>query len=764
VARRTFSAVAWSAALAGAVTTTLVAAGTIGVGDATAGALLVLTAAVLTAGLAHRIGWQGPAAAALVTTLLCLARWGSTHGFDARFTEILLTAPFTVMIVVLVATTSRRLADRAASVIADGLIVGLGAWIIVWVLLVEPASDPTDGTWFVYGALDSVGDAVSVLRAVVLAAATVVVMLLAILLFSGASNTAIGFGAAAVLGCVAAAIVRAVSLRDDVSLDPRWFDALLLGAALAGAAALFHPSVRTITAGRRVRISSPLMARLTATTAALIAPVIVLAGTDAPSAGDRIVRIASSVVLAVAVMTRVVQSVRANASTQDELVRSALTDSLTGLPNRTLMLRHIDTALRSSWGTPRQPTVLFIDVDRFKAINDSLGHATGDDVLTTVASRLLASVPDHAVVGRISGDEFVVLDDRTETAAQSVMLAEKLLDAFREPVGGSQPDMFVTASIGVAHAPSGMDLSADALMRHADTAMYRAKDAGRNCIAVFDDSMVERVTQRLDIETALYRALERGEVHLVHQPIVDVDLGLVVGFEALMRWRREGAPVSPADFIPVAEDTGTIVPLGTWALRDALARLRGWIDDGTCKPSTTMSVNVSPRQLNDPQFVHTVVDALAATRVSADQLWLEVTEGVMITEPDQALATLRRLESLGVRIAVDDFGTGYSSLSLLQRFPIHCVKIDRTFVQRLDDPGTRTIVRTIVAMAGSLSAEVVAEGVETAGQLSLLASLGCSRVQGYLIGAPVGVADVPAVVADLEDRESFAARINPARA
>ncbi|MFM9083378.1 MAG: putative bifunctional diguanylate cyclase/phosphodiesterase, partial [Actinomycetota bacterium] len=368
------------------------------------------------------------------------------------------------------------------------------------------------------------------------------------------------------------------------------------------------------------------MARLTATTAALIAPVIVLARTDAPSAGARSVRSASSAVLAVAVMTRVVQSVRANASTQDELVRSALTDSLTGLPNRTLMLRHIDAALRTSWGTPRQPTVLFIDVDRFKAINDSLGHATGDDVLMTVASRLLANVPDHAVVGRISGDEFVVLDDRTETAAQSVMLAEHLLDAFREPVGGSQPDMFVTASIGVAHAPRGMDLSADALMRHADTAMYRAKDAGRNCIAVFDDSMVERVTQRLDIETALYRALERGEVHLVHQPIVDVDLGLVVGFEALMRWRREGAPVSPAEFIPVAEDTGTIVPLGTWALRDALARLRGWIDDGTCKPSTTMSVNVSPRQLNDPQFVQTVVDALAATGVSADQLWLEVTE------------------------------------------------------------------------------------------------------------------------------------------
>ncbi|MFM9226742.1 MAG: hypothetical protein ACKOQ1_09015, partial [Actinomycetota bacterium] len=258
MARRIFSVVAWVAALAGAVTTPLVAAGTLGVGDATAGALLALAAAVLAAGFAHRIRWQGPATAAVVTTLLWLARWGSTNGFDARLTEVLLTAAFAAMIVALVAITRRRLADRAASVIADGLIVGLGAWIIVWVLLVVPAGDPTDGAWFVYGALDSAGDTMSVLRAAVLAAATVVVMLLAILLFSGVSSTAIGFGAASVLGCVAAVIVRAVSLRSDVSLDPRWFDALFVGAALAAAAALFHPSVRAITAGRRVRISSPL--------------------------------------------------------------------------------------------------------------------------------------------------------------------------------------------------------------------------------------------------------------------------------------------------------------------------------------------------------------------------------------------------------------------------------------------------------------------------------------------------------------------------
>lgn len=749
MARRIFSVVAWCAALAAVVVTALVATGAISTSVATTAGLGLLAAAILVGGLAHRVGWGAGASIGVVTVLVALARRSEATSASLTPAEGLLTAAFAVVAITLIVAVRRRLAERAASVIADGFIVGLGAWIIVWVLLVEPALGDATGT-----------DPVAVLRAAVLALATVVVTLLAILLFSDTPSVTVGFATTGLLAGVAAVIVRAVSLRPDISLDNAWIDGLFAGAALVLSAALVHPSVRAFGAPRRVKLSSPLMARLVATTAALVAPVIVLAGTDSTGQGDRVVRIASSVVLAIAVMTRVVQSVRANAATQDELVRSALTDSLTGLPNRALMLRHIDAALRTSWGTSHQPTVLFIDVDRFKAINDSLGHATGDDVLMAVASRLVSCVPQHAIVGRISGDEFVVLDDRTENSTQSVMLAEQVLDAFREPVGGSRPDIFVTASIGVANAPRGVDLGADALMRHADTAMYRAKDAGRNCISVFDDSMVEQVTQRLDIETALYRALERGELHLVHQPIVDVNLGLVVGFEALMRWQREGTPVSPVEFIPVAEETGTIVPLGSWALRDALGQLRAWIDDGACKPSTSMSVNVSPRQLNDPQFVQTVTEALAGSRVAPDQLWLEVTEGVMITEPEQALATLRRLESIGVRIAVDDFGTGYSSLSLLQRFPIHCVKIDRTFVQRLDDVGTRTIVRTIVAMAESLGAEVVAEGVETPEQLHLLAGLGCARAQGYLIGAPVSVADVPAVVADLEDPDSFKTRIN----
>lgn len=745
--RRAFTALSWAVVAAGVTLAALQASRVGSSPDTLIVISLVLCAVGFGAGaFVHRLPVSAWFPSVVVVGLLAVARVTDLDaGTSPLVPAAVLIAAHTILALSLVAVARRRLADRAGSVIADGLIVGLGAWILVWVTLVHPSLSDSPGSGLE-----------PVLQSATLATATVVVALLAVVLFSEAApSPALSFAAVAVALEVAAVIVRAVAMRDGSDIGREWTDAPSIAAWVVAAAAALHPSVRAVAVSQRVRQSPPLMARLVATTASLVAPVIILAVTDAADTNDRWVRTVSSAVLAVVVMIRVVQSVRANATTQDQLVRSALTDSLTGLPNRTLMLRHIDASLRASWGTNHQPTVLFIDVDRFKNINDSLGHSIGDDVLSGVADRLVKAVPAHAVVGRISGDEFVVLDDRTTSATESVLLAERILDAFRDPLGAVGPDMFVTASVGVAYAPKGLDIGADALMRHADTAMYRAKDAGRNCIALFDDSMVERVTQRLDIETALYRALERQELRLVHQPIVDVSLGLVVGFESLMRWDRDGSAVSPADFIPVAEDTGTIVPLGGWALRDSLTQLRSWIDSGVCKPSTTINVNVSPRQIHDPQFVQTVVDALTATNMPPDQLWLEVTEGVMITDTAQALSTLRRLESIGVRIAIDDFGTGYSSLSLLQRFPIHCVKVDRAFVNDIDDPGTQSIVRTIVAMATTLGAEVVAEGVETPAQLEWLAALGCHRAQGYLIGKPLDSTDVPHAVRTLEDPDEW---------
>ena len=629
----------------------------------------------------------------------------------------------------------------------DGLIVALGAWVLVWVALIQPSLDTnTSGTTFV--------------RTVTIGLAVIVLFLLATYYFS----SPIELSASSILSLaavfqLAGLAIRSIDARTDVSLAATTIDApFLIAIGLTGAAFL-HPGVRHLARQRSSRISLPLMTRLVTTTASLILPVIVLALTDPIDTTDRIVRTASVSVLAVVVMVRVIQSVRSNAETQSQLVRNALTDSLTGLPNRVLMINHIESAIEASWKTSLLPSVLFIDIDRFKNINDSLGHSIGDSVLTEVSSRLQDALPATATIGRIAGDEFVVLDTHTESPTQSVLLAETILDTLRKPIATNDGDMFVTASIGVAYSPKGIKLTAEDLLRHADTAMYRAKNAGRNCIALFDESMLESVSKRLDVETALYRALERNELHLVHQPICDMDLGLVVGFEALMRWDRgDNGVMSPADFIPIAEETGTIVPLGSWAINDALMQLRSWIETSVCSPTTTMSVNVSPRQLHDPQFVAVVSTALKTSGIPPHQLWLEVTESVMITEPEQALSSLRRLHAIGVRIAIDDFGTGYSSLSLLQRFPIECIKIDRSFVNDLvSDEGMKNIVKTIIAMATSMGADIVAEGIETKEQLAVLSALDCHKAQGYLISKPVNVADIPAVVRQIQDPDNWRA-------
>ena len=656
--------------------------------------------------------------------------------------DLLALCAIVTLVIGLGTVVRTRLGASAVNVLADGLMVAIGSWLVVWVVLAEPLVSSSTAT------------DITIVRGATLGGSIVVLFLLATLLFSDASPRAstMLLGTSALIA-LAGFITRAVSQRADVVLERSTVASIFLASAVAAGAGMLHPTVRDAARPGPLRLSPPLTTRLVTTTVSLVAPVILLALTDPHDGRDRVVRAASVGVLAVAATIRIVQSVRDNARTQDRLVRNALTDPLTGLPNRTLMLEYISESLRSAWRTHRRPTVLFIDVDRFKNINDSLGHSIGDDVLTHVATRITGVLSPSATVARIAGDEFVVLDPDTESPAQSVSLAERVLDALREPVRTAEGDMFVTASVGVAYASDDHLLKADDLMRHADTAMYRAKGAGRNCIALFDESMLAVATGRLEMETALYRALERGELRLVHQPIIDIDLGIVVGFEALMRWdRTDGRTVAPSDFIPIAEETGTIVPLGTWAINDALSHLRRWIDTGVVSTSTTMSVNVSARQLVDPQFVDAVSNALVVSGLSAEHLWLEVTESVMITETAQTLQALRRLNSMGVRVAVDDFGTGYSSLSMLQRFPVQCVKIDRTFVQELgDERETQNLVRTIVAMADSLNADIVAEGIETEQQLTQLAAMRCHRAQGYLISPPIAAEHVPAAVQRIQD-------------
>ena len=635
----------------------------------------------------------------------------------------------------------RRIGNDPLSVLGDGLIVALGSWFLIWVIFLQPTFDASTSSVLVTG-----------IQGATLAISSIVLFSLATLLFGDATRTpAVWLVAGAITFTLLGDFLYAANDSGRVQLDEQFINAAYVMCLFLCSAAFVHPSISTITEHGSVRTQRPLLGRLLVTTAALTIPVLVLALTEASDSADRAVRTISVFVLTIAVTARVIHAVRTNASMQRTLIHSAQTDALTGLPNRSLMLTHVQNALEFAELDQRHPTVLFIDVDRFKNINDSLGHQAGDNVLVAVAQRLRNALPQRCIVGRISGDEFVILDPGTRGSSDAMIVADTILNSFNEPLSLRQGDVFVSTSIGVATFQKGISTSADDLLRHADTAMYRAKDAGRNCVAIFDESMLERVTQRLSVETALYRALERRELRLVHQPIVDVELGDVVGFEALMRWTRDdGSIISPAEFIPIAEETGTIVPIGAWALLEALTHLRGWINEGICSREATMSVNVSPRQLHDPNFVPVVHEALLRSHIAPEQLWLEVTEGVMIAQPDQALETLTKLCAIGVRIAIDDFGTGYSSLSLLQKFPIQRLKIDRSFVHGVaDDLGARSLVRTIIAMGDSLGLDMVAEGVESVRQLQALAELRCAKAQGYLISHPVPPESIGSTVASL---------------
>ena len=655
---------------------------------------------------------------------------------ESLFLLVQITLAFGLLLII-----RRRIGNDPMSVLGDGLIVALGAWFIIWVVFLQPTFNESTTVVLNTG-----------IQGATLAISAIVLFSLATLLFGDAARSpSVWLVAFAITFTLVGDFLYAANDSGRFQIATEYINASYVFCLFLCSAAFVHSSISTITEHGAARIQRPLLGRLITTTAALTIPVVVLALTEAVDQTDRIVRAVSIFVLTIAVTARVIHAVRVNAKTQRSLIHSAQTDALTGLPNRSLMLMHVNAALEFAEQDQRHPSVLFIDVDRFKNINDSLGHQAGDNVLIAVAQRLKNALPERCVVGRISGDEFVILDPGTRGASDAMMVADKILESFNEPLSLRQGDVFVSTSIGVATFQKHISSSADDLLRHADTAMYRAKDAGRNCVAIFDESMLERVTQRLAVETALYRALERRELRLVHQPIVDIELGDVVGFEALMRWTRDdGSIISPAEFIPIAEETGTIIPIGAWALLEALTHLRGWINEGICSREATMSVNVSPRQLHDPNFVPVVHEALLRSHIAPDQLWLEITEGVMIAQPEQALDALNKLCALGVRVAIDDFGTGYSSLSLLQKFPIQRLKIDRSFVNGVaDDLSARSLVRTIIAMGDSLGLDMVAEGVESVRQLQALAELRCAKAQGYLISHPVAPESMGATVASL---------------
>jgi diguanylate cyclase (GGDEF)-like protein len=436
---------------------------------------------------------------------------------------------------------------------------------------------------------------------------------------------------------------------------------------------------------------------------------------------------------------------------EQQLIYEALYDGLTGLPNRSLLLEHINRALdRNQNQADDQFAILFIDLDRFKLVNDGMGHAVGDQLLGAIAELLQSCIRQQDTVARLGGDEFVILLNNVQSITEATEISSRILEKLALPLSVGPHELIVTASIGIALSTTDYRDSSE-IIRDADIAMYRAKEKGKDRYEIFNPAMYLKMLQKIEIERNLRLALERDEFFLCYQPIVRIpqdesrDFGdelsgcELVGFEALVRWQHpEQGMISPTDFIPVAEETLLIAAIGHWVLTEACRQLRDWqVRFGTAAAPLTMSVNVAGYQLQKSDFIASLDQILEQTSLSPDNLILEITERTLVDSESATQETIAALQHRRIKLSIDDFGTGYSSLSYLHRFPVSLLKIDGSFVQRLDtDEQGSNITKTIVTLAESLNLVAIAEGVETAAQLAILKTLGCERAQGYWLAKP----------------------------
>jgi diguanylate cyclase (GGDEF)-like protein len=533
-----------------------------------------------------------------------------------------------------------------------------------------------------------------------------------------------------------------IGTKGELVGDPLQDLPFVFGFALLGAAAL-HPSMAALSDATERPVQAWSRARLTLLVGALLLPPFVVLGAS-DSEAARWVGAMSGLAVALLVLFRAVGAVRGYVSSQEGLRYQATRDALTGLANRPHLVERVDVLIARGETSGGHVDLLFLDLDSFKLVNDSWGHHVGDRVLVAAAERLLGIADASDVIARIGGDEFVLARFvGPGGGGDGQMLAADVIDAFRGPLTVSDTSLVTTVSVGMAR--SVFPATAEGLLRDADTAMYRAKDGGRNRCIVFDSTMRDSVRARVETELALRHALDRDQLILHYQPIVAIEDGSTRGFEALLRWAHPGkGMISPLEFIPVAEETGLIVEIGQWVVSEAIRQLASWRATGI-RPDgheMFMAVNVSARQLQETALVEHVEAELLRHDVPAHLLVLELTESAMMADPQSSAVLLKRLRDLGVKLAVDDFGTGYSSLSHLRRFPVSEVKIDRSFVSGIEqDADDEEIVRAIVAMAFAMRMQVVAEGIETTGQRDLLHRLGVRLGQGWLFGRPTPAED-----------------------
>lgn len=452
------------------------------------------------------------------------------------------------------------------------------------------------------------------------------------------------------------------------------------------------------------------------------------------------------------VVQKLRQEINERQRVQQQLIHDALHDSLTGLPNRNLLIERIEFTIAHAKRNPDYKYgILFIDLDRFKVINDSLGHSIGDQLLIAVSNLLQECVRENDLVARLGGDEFVILLDGIKSIQDATSIGERIQQKMRSPFELESQNIFTSASIGIVIGSTEYNNHAD-LMRDADIAMYRAKDKGKARYTIFDQTMYDETLKLVELENSLRFALKRNELTMHYQPIISLDNNHLVGFEALIRWQHpERGAISPVEFIPIAEDTGLILDIGEWLLKEACQQLQTWRQQFASVPqinSLKMSINLATQQLQEPEFIQKLDQILLETGLEGSSLRLEITESVLIEPEGTIQNTLRQIKNRNIKLSIDDFGTGYSSLSYLRRFPIDNLKIDRSFIQQMNfDSENFEIVRLIITLAKTLGMKTISEGVETALQLNQLKGLGCEFAQGYLFSIPLAPKEIELMLA-----------------
>jgi diguanylate cyclase (GGDEF)-like protein len=628
---------------------------------------------------------------------------------------------------------ARRSVERHA--VLDGLIVCLAGGVASVLLLAVPAAGIADRP-----AVESVLAGLYPLLDVL------ILLLVVNLTFTTATwpvslVTLLGTMTAMMVGDTAYAIIG-VSGRTYAS--PLLDVPFLVAYTLLGVTAL-HPSVGELSRATRRPVQAWSGRRVALLVPALATPFVLLVVSGGHSAPYRLIIAVAGVLSVVLLMLRAVTAVQSQAAAERHSEHQVLHDSLTGLPNRRGISAEIEARLRRlTPGGPGRVWVFLLDLDGFKWVNDSWGHDTGDQVVIEVGRRLRAAVPAAVHVARVGGDEFALTC--TGDQATAMRLVDDVRGCFGHPLPVRDTEVPISASIGIAHADGAVEaaaVTAEALMRDADTAMYRAKGEGPGRYTLFDTSMHDQVRERIELEVALRRALADDQLHVAYQPIVAIGTGRPLGAEALLRWvHPERGPISPAVFIPIAEDAGLIEAIGTWVRQDALRQLGEWRAAGVVDDEFYLSINVSPRQLTEPDLPAIVSAELLRFGVPAHSVALEMTETVMVDGSSMTARVLFELRELGVKLLIDDFGTGFSALGYLRRFPVTGVKIDRSFVTDLGGSAEDdAIVRAVVGMSFALGLSVIAEGVETRLQRDTLARIGVTNGQGWLWGPAVSPAE-----------------------